>query len=130
MKCFTHPGADAVAVCRHCGRAVCHDCAADVGVLVACKGRCEEDVRLLDGVLTFNGRTTLAILPIVALIRKAAVVLIGLGIGMLILGIVAACLRLEKDPMDAAGIGVLCLAVGFLAYALFRRIDQPQVTRK
>jgi hypothetical protein len=27
MKCATHPSSDAIAVCTHCGRAVCPDCA-------------------------------------------------------------------------------------------------------
>jgi len=52
MKCFTHPGADAVAVCRHCGRALCHDCSAEVDGSVACKGNCAARVMLYDDLLT------------------------------------------------------------------------------
>ena len=44
MKCFTHRGSDAVAVCRSCGRALCPDCIAEVGLSCACKNRCESDV--------------------------------------------------------------------------------------
>ena len=45
MKCYVHRTADAVGVCRGCGRGVCPDCAAEVGTAVACRARCEEDVR-------------------------------------------------------------------------------------
>lgn len=45
MKCFLHHNSDAVAVCRSCGRALCPDCVAEVGLACACKNRCEADVQ-------------------------------------------------------------------------------------
>ncbi len=45
MKCYVHRSADAVGVCRACGRGVCPDCAAEAGNAVACRQRCEDDVR-------------------------------------------------------------------------------------
>src|SRR4051812_16277812 len=45
MKCFTHRNNDAVAICRSCGRALCPDCVAEVGLSCACKNRCESDVK-------------------------------------------------------------------------------------
>jgi hypothetical protein len=47
MKCFTHLGEEAVAVCRACGRGACAACAAEVRDTVACRGRCEHRVGLL-----------------------------------------------------------------------------------
>src|SRR5580704_1481128 len=44
MKCYTHRSSDAIAVCRSCGRALCPDCVAEVGLSCACKNRCESDV--------------------------------------------------------------------------------------
>jgi len=41
MKCFNHSEIDAVGVCKSCGRALCHDCIAEVGLSCRCKGRCE-----------------------------------------------------------------------------------------
>src|ERR1019366_8763075 len=52
MKCFTHRSSDAVAVCRSCGRALCPDCIAEVGLSCACKNRCESDVTRFNEMLT------------------------------------------------------------------------------
>jgi len=48
MKCYVHPETDAVAVCKSCGRALCHECVIEVGRACACKGRCETDVNILN----------------------------------------------------------------------------------
>jgi len=52
MKCFTHRNTEAVAVCRSCGRALCPDCIADVGLSCACKNRCEATVASFNAMLT------------------------------------------------------------------------------
>ena len=44
MKCFNHRELDAIAVCKHCGKAVCSQCLADTGEGVACRGLCENKV--------------------------------------------------------------------------------------
>ena len=41
MKCFNHPGTDAVGVCKSCGRGLCRECVAEVGLSCSCKGECE-----------------------------------------------------------------------------------------
>ena len=46
MKCFIHQPVDAVGVCRVCGRALCHDCTAEVSDVLCCKGRCEGIAKL------------------------------------------------------------------------------------
>ena len=51
MKCFIHRNSDAVAVCRSCGRALCPDCIAVVGLACACKNRCEADVARFNAML-------------------------------------------------------------------------------
>lgn len=50
MKCFNHSEIDAVGVCKSCGRALCHDCIAEVGLSCSCKGRCEAVVAILNDV--------------------------------------------------------------------------------
>lgn len=47
MKCHSHPQADAVGICFACMRGVCADCAVDQGRGLACRGRCEAEVRRL-----------------------------------------------------------------------------------
>jgi hypothetical protein len=51
MRCYVHRDADAVGVCRSCGRGLCPACAAEVGTALACLRRCEEDVRQLTDAL-------------------------------------------------------------------------------
>ena len=54
MKCFNHQGVDAVAICKNCNKALCHNCAADVGNGVACIGPCEEEVKALNELIRRN----------------------------------------------------------------------------
>jgi hypothetical protein len=55
MKCFNHPAAEAVGLCRSCGRALCHDCVAEVGMSVRCRNRCEADVAAIND-MVLRGR--------------------------------------------------------------------------
>ena len=54
MKCFNHEGADAVAICKNCNKALCHACAVDVGNGVACAGACENEVKSLNELIRRN----------------------------------------------------------------------------
>jgi hypothetical protein len=54
MRCFYHRDLDAVASCKNCGRGLCPDCSADVGNGLACRGRCEAEVRSLNRVIERN----------------------------------------------------------------------------
>ena len=45
MRCFVHGNTDAVGSCRSCGRGLCHECAVDIDKSLACRDRCESDVR-------------------------------------------------------------------------------------
>lgn len=45
MRCFYHQDKEAVATCKSCGKALCAECAVDLGKGVACRGRCEDDAR-------------------------------------------------------------------------------------
>src|SRR5436190_13891824 len=41
MRCFYHNERDAVGTCRLCSKGLCLECAADLGIAIACKGRHE-----------------------------------------------------------------------------------------
>lgn len=56
MKCFNHSTAEAVAVCKSCGRALCHDCTTEVGLSCSCKNRCESVVATANDLME-RGRT-------------------------------------------------------------------------
>lgn len=48
MKCFYHHANDAVAICKSCNKGLCFTCAVEVENGVACKGRCEAEVRSIN----------------------------------------------------------------------------------
>ncbi len=56
MKCYNHPESDGVAICRNCGRALCMNCAVGVSNRMACKDKCENEVKAMNELLT-GGRT-------------------------------------------------------------------------
>ena len=47
MKCFYHPETDAVAICKNCSKGLCRECAVDVGNGIACKEKCEAEVKAI-----------------------------------------------------------------------------------
>lgn len=47
MKCFVHPEVDAIGLCTACNRGLCGECAVDLRRGLACKGRCEHELRRL-----------------------------------------------------------------------------------
>src|ERR1039458_6240761 len=51
MNCFYHPTVVAVGICKSCGKGLCPECAVDLGKGLACKGRCEEDVKAVTALI-------------------------------------------------------------------------------
>ena len=37
MKCYNHPGKDSVAICKSCGKGLCHDCVQESEAGIACR---------------------------------------------------------------------------------------------
>ena len=54
MKCFNHDTSDAVAICKNCGKALCHLCTAEVGSVIACAKNCEQAVGALNDLIRRN----------------------------------------------------------------------------
>jgi hypothetical protein len=50
MRCFYHPDAEAVGICKSCQKGLCAESAVDFGDGLACQG-CEERVRALNASL-------------------------------------------------------------------------------
>ena len=44
MRCFNHPEIRAVGLCKHCNKALCHECANDLGFGLACRDTHEREV--------------------------------------------------------------------------------------
>lgn len=54
MNCFNHSEIPAVAICKSCSRALCNQCATEVEKAMACRERCESDVRALQQLIASN----------------------------------------------------------------------------
>jgi hypothetical protein len=54
MKCFEHPEENAVGVCKHCQKGLCSTCAHDLGHGLACKGKHEKQVAMLNALIEKN----------------------------------------------------------------------------
>jgi hypothetical protein len=63
MKCYNHSEFDGVAICRNCGKCVCHECAVDTGNGITCKGRCEEELRSTLALIENNKKTYATMKP-------------------------------------------------------------------
>jgi len=45
MQCYRHQESAAIAVCCHCGKAVCPDCCDDTGQGIACSTSCASEIQ-------------------------------------------------------------------------------------
>lgn len=45
MHCYRHHDEQAVAVCKHCGKATCLDCCDDTGEGIACSSSCAQELQ-------------------------------------------------------------------------------------
>jgi hypothetical protein len=121
MKCFYHADRDAVGVCKSCQRALCHECAADLGKGIGCKGRCEEDVRQLIQLVDAGIQQQPATTFILARVRRtriaAALFYFAMGIGFIWWG-------LQRSYTHfISGLGVL-----FVLYGLFALSQLPKAS--
>jgi hypothetical protein len=57
MRCYNHSDTEAVAICKSCGKALCQECAIDLGRGIACQGQCEADVQMLISIVDNNAKT-------------------------------------------------------------------------
>ena len=111
MKCFNHEGADAVAICKNCNKALCHACTVDVGNGLSCVGPCEQEVAALNELIRRNRtaaqRTSYAY-------RRNAIVCILLAMIFIYLSVDA--FQSNKSPLLVVTVGS---AVVFLLAAFF-----------
>jgi hypothetical protein len=54
MNCYYHPGVPALGTCKHCQRGLCTECIAEVGGVLACKDRHEEQVAAVEQLVARN----------------------------------------------------------------------------
>jgi hypothetical protein len=56
VRCFNHSDRDAVGGCKACNKGLCHDCAADLGHGLACKGVHEQTVETYKTIIDRNSQ--------------------------------------------------------------------------
>ncbi|MGJ4789179.1 hypothetical protein EHQ52_17010 [Leptospira koniambonensis] len=57
MKCYSHNEQDAIAICKHCNKALCSICAVDTGLGISCHGLCEQEVKFYGELLNKSKKT-------------------------------------------------------------------------
>jgi hypothetical protein len=57
MECFNHTGIPGVGICKSCGKALCPDCITELENGIACKGSCEDRVRMINSIIDANFQT-------------------------------------------------------------------------
>jgi hypothetical protein len=57
MKCFKHPQADAVGICKHCCKGICAECVNDTAGGIVCSTQCQEEVQSIKNLLDRNKKS-------------------------------------------------------------------------
>jgi hypothetical protein len=57
MNCYNHDARAAVGICKHCSKALCHDCCTDTGGGLACSASCVDEVRAVTNLVNRTTRT-------------------------------------------------------------------------
>src|SRR5437660_197873 len=66
MNCFNHRELPAVGLCKSCGKALCEACVAEVRDGLACKGKCEERVGMINRMIDQHARGIAVLVSFVA----------------------------------------------------------------
>jgi hypothetical protein len=92
MKCFYDPTQDAIGTCKSCCKGLSKEHAVDLGKGLACKGRCEEDVRnlidLIDRNVSLSGASVNLVKGSGKTVYAASLFLLSAGAAFLVMGIV------------------------------------------
>jgi hypothetical protein len=116
MKCYNHPATDGVAVCKSCGRAICHDCCAEVETSCACKGKCEVEVGE-SNVMPKRGRSVYQKRGTANLMTSSILVLIGLTL---------ACIGAFRFLVQNDATAMMNIVIGSLLIVCGCQIFRPQ----
>lgn len=120
VKCF-YDQQEAVGICKNCGRGVCQDSSVTVGKSLACKGRCEGEITLVNDLMARSRKAYPRAAGIYA--RYAAVPAV---LGVLSLGYAV----FDQETLGSMtgfyfGLGVAMLLAAGLSLYNARRIKKP-----
>ena len=120
MKCFNHPEADAVAICKSCNRGLCHQCMVEVGKSSSCKNRCEADVTMLNE-LVERGRTAY---------QKSSNTLFRTGLFTLLLGAVFLLIGLLMSDASGAKYFIIVMGLLFVGWGISYFVSARRLRQK
>ena len=124
MKCFYHRESDAVGTCKACTKGVCGECAVDVGMGLACRERCEADVRRINDLIGRN----IKMMPVSErVMRSQSPGYLITGALAVLGGIVFIVMGLDMRGLGRAGIvsmGVLSVVFGLWYFLVGRRLGR------
>ena len=117
MQCYRHNEREAVAVCRHCGKAACSSCGEDTGQGISCSAACatelQESFRLRERLRQTFGVGTKPPMP-------ASILMYGLfGMILLVMGVYLSYSRHNIDYLTFAMAAVFFVMSG-ISYKQFR----------
>ena len=119
MKCYYHQARDAVGLCKSCNKGLCSDCATDVGNGLACRDRCEEQVRVLNTVVDFTVRTMPAT---ESAFRGTRWTSLGIGLLSLIAGVIFVVVGVsDAKSRGAILFGAVLIGFSLIGLAISRR---------
>jgi hypothetical protein len=85
MKCFNHPVADAVGICKNCNKGLCKDCLTELENGIACTATCVDEVLQINSLVnkskTASNNTSDAY-------RRSAIMYAGMGVVFIIFGFI------------------------------------------
>ena len=121
MKCYYHLEIDAVAICKSCNRALCHDCAADVHPGTACKNRCEREVQSVNTLIERNKTTHQ---KTAKAYRGSAIAILSVGIIFTSLGFVSFFTNEGNGLLMFSLLGIVFLFWSLSAFRNAKRIEK------
>jgi hypothetical protein len=124
MKCFYHQDRDAVGMCKSCQKGLCPDCAVDLSQGLACKERCEEDVRSLIRLIQNNIKLSPTSSSIIRASRRGGLIA---STFYIVLGVMFAGWGLHDDMSLIIAMGVCFVIFGVISVVRVLRIIAPQV---
>lgn len=124
MKCFYHQDHDAVGICKSCGKGLCTECAVDMEKGLACKERCEEDVKSLIRLIQNNIRLSPTSSSIIRASKRGGLIASGFYI---VLGLVFAGGGFHDDMPLITAMGGCFVIFGIISLIRVSRINSPPI---
>ncbi|WP_038167133.1 hypothetical protein [Verrucomicrobium sp. BvORR106] len=112
MKCFYDPAQDAVGTCKSCGKGLSPNHLTDLGKGLACRDRCEGDVKALITLIDRNIASSAATNQI---LKRSSLTAYGSGTFLFAMGLIFVFVGLKNRQLDFP----IYLGGAFTAYGLW-----------